>query len=128
MIWFLQRFCHFGVVLFMVCDRALTLLSCPVFVRVHGFECAPAKWFCRQRFFSQKYTFTYKLTTKRNFQTPSLFFSSTDKEWNAQDCGISKVAKDTSMLPSKFDQKVHHYKRWRSSPQSSPEPQAHLSP
>ncbi len=26
-------------------------------------------------------------------------------EWNAQDCGISKAAKDTSMLPSKFDQK-----------------------
>ncbi len=28
---------------------------------------------------SQKYTFTHKLTTKRNFQTPSLFFSSTVK-------------------------------------------------
>ncbi len=25
-------------------------------------------------------------------------------EWNAQDCGISKAAKDTSMLPSKIDQ------------------------
>ncbi len=57
----------------------------------------------------QKYTFTHKLTTKRNFQTPSLFFSSTVTEWNAQDCGISKAAKDTSMLPSKIDQmKVSH--------------------
>ncbi len=57
----------------------------------------------------QKYTFTHKLTTKRNFQTPSLFFSSTVMEWNAQDCGISKAAKDTSRLPSKFDQmKVSH--------------------
>ncbi len=46
---------------------------------------------------SQKYTFKHKLTTKRNFQTASLFFSSTIKEWNAQDCGISKAAKDTSM-------------------------------
>ncbi len=53
---------------------------------------------------SQKYTFTHKLTTKRNFQTPSLFFSSTIMEWCAQDCGISKAAKDTSMLPSKIDQ------------------------
>ncbi len=53
---------------------------------------------------SQKYTFTHKLTTKRNFQTPSLFFSSTVTEWNAEDCGISKAAKDTSMLPSKIDQ------------------------
>ncbi len=35
---------------------------------------------------SQKYTFTHKLTTKRNFQTRSLFFSSTGTEWNAQDC------------------------------------------
>ncbi len=32
-------------------------------------------------------------------------FSSTVTEWNAQDCGISKAAQDTSMLPSKFDQK-----------------------
>ncbi len=54
---------------------------------------------------SQKYIFTHKLTTKRNFEMPSLFFSSTVKEWSAQDCGISKAAKDTSMLPSKFDQK-----------------------
>ncbi len=53
---------------------------------------------------NQKYTFTHKLTTKRNFQTPFLFFSSTGTEWNAQDCGISKAAKDTSMLPSKIDQ------------------------
>ncbi len=53
---------------------------------------------------NQKYTFTHKLTTKRNFQMPSLFFSSTVTEWNAQDCGISKAAKDTSMLPSKIDQ------------------------
>ncbi len=30
-------------------------------------------------------------------------------EWNAQDCGILKAAKDTSMLPSKIDQmKVSH--------------------
>ncbi len=30
-------------------------------------------------------------------------------EWNAQDCGISKAAKDTSMLPSKIDpMKVSH--------------------
>ncbi len=53
---------------------------------------------------NQKYTFTQKLTTKHNFQTPSLFFSPTGTEWNAQDCGISKAAKDTSMLPSKIDQ------------------------
>ncbi len=58
---------------------------------------------------NQKYTFTHELTTKRNFQTPSLFFSSTGTEWNAQDCGISKAVKDTSMLPSKIDQmKVSH--------------------
>ncbi len=58
---------------------------------------------------NQKYTFTHKLTTKCNFQTPSLFFSSTVTEWNAQDCGISKAAKDTSTLPSKIDQmKVSH--------------------
>ncbi len=37
---------------------------------------------------------------------PSLFFSLTIMEWNAQDFWISKAAKDTSMLPSKFDQKV----------------------
>ncbi len=53
---------------------------------------------------SQKYTFTHKLTTKRNFQAPSLFFSSTVTGWNAEDCGISKAAKDTSTLPSKIDQ------------------------
>ncbi len=53
---------------------------------------------------NQKYIFTHKLTTKRNFQTPSLFFSSTVTEWNAQDCGISKAAKDTSTLPSQIDQ------------------------
>ncbi len=30
-------------------------------------------------------------------------------EWNAQDCGISKAAKDISMLPSKIDpMKVSH--------------------
>ncbi len=58
---------------------------------------------------NQKYTFTQKLTTKHNFQTPSLTFSSTVTEWNAQDCGISKTAKDTSMLPSKINQmKVSH--------------------
>ncbi len=52
----------------------------------------------------QKRTFTHKLTTDRNSQTPSLFFILTITEWNAQDCGISKAAKDTSMLPSKIDQ------------------------
>ncbi len=58
---------------------------------------------------NHKYTFTHKLTTKHNFQTPSLFFSLTVTEWNTQDCGISKAAKDTSMLPSKIDQmKVSH--------------------
>ncbi len=58
---------------------------------------------------SQKYTFTHKLTTKATFRLPSLFFSSTITEWNVQDCGISKAAKDTSMLPSKIDQmKVSH--------------------
>ncbi len=58
---------------------------------------------------NQKYTFTHKLTTKRNFQTPTLYLSSTVTEWNAQDCGISKAAKDTSTLPSKIDQmKVSH--------------------
>ncbi len=39
---------------------------------------------------NQKYTFTHKLTTKCNFQMPSLFFSSTVTEWDAQDCGIFK--------------------------------------
>ncbi len=53
---------------------------------------------------NQKYTFTHKLTTKCNFQMPSLFFCWTGTEWNAQDCGISKAAKDKSMLPSKIDQ------------------------
>ncbi len=57
----------------------------------------------------QKYIFKHKLTTKRRFQTPSLFFSSTVMERDAQDCGISKAAKDTSMLPLKSDQmKVSH--------------------
>ncbi len=38
-----------------------------------------------------------------------IFFAQTIMEWNAQDCGISKAAKDTSMLPSKIDQmKVSH--------------------
>ncbi len=49
---------------------------------------------------NQKYTFTHNLTTKRIFT----FFSSTGTECNAQDCGISKAAKDTSMLPSKIVQ------------------------
>ncbi len=52
----------------------------------------------------QKHTFTHKLTTNRNFQMPFLFFNITVTEWNAQDCGISKAAKDTSMLPSKICQ------------------------
>jgi len=30
--------------------------------------------------------------------------SSTVTEWKAQDCGISKAANDSSMLPSKIDQ------------------------
>jgi len=30
------------------------------------------------------------------------FFSSTDTEWNIQDCGISKAVKDISILPSKI--------------------------
>ncbi len=47
---------------------------------------------------NQKYTFTHKLTTKHNFQTPSLFFSSTVTEWNAQDCGISTAVKDILYL------------------------------
>ncbi len=46
---------------------------------------------------NQKHTFTHKLTTKRNFQTPSLFFSSSVTEWDAQDCLISKAAKDTKL-------------------------------
>jgi len=52
----------------------------------------------------QKLTFTHKLITNPNFQVPSLFLSSTVTEWKAQDCGISKAARDTSMLPSKIDQ------------------------
>ncbi len=57
----------------------------------------------------QKYKFTQKLSTKRNFQMPSLFFSSTTTEWNAQDCGIPKAVKDTSMLLSKiYQMKVSH--------------------
>ncbi len=37
------------------------------------------------------------------------FFSSTITECTAQDCGIPKAVKDTSMLPSKIDQmKVSH--------------------
>ncbi len=52
-----------------------------------------------------KRTFTYKLTTKCNFQMPTLFyFCSTIMEWNAQDCGISNTVKDTSVLPSKINQ------------------------
>ncbi len=47
---------------------------------------------------SQKYIFTHKLSTKRNFEMPSFFFSSTVKEWSAQDCGISKAAKDTGRV------------------------------
>ncbi len=50
----------------------------------------------------QKPTFTHKLTTNLNFQTPFLFFSSTVTEFNAQDCGISKTEKNTSMLLSKI--------------------------
>ncbi len=51
---------------------------------------------------SQKYICAHKLSTKRNFEMPSLFFSSTVKEWSAQDCGISKAAKDTGrvLMPS----------------------------
>jgi len=32
------------------------------------------------------------------------FSCSTVTEWKAQDCGISKAVKDTSMLPSKLNQ------------------------
>ncbi len=56
---------------------------------------------------SQKYTFTHKLTTKRNFQTTSLFFSSTVTEWNAQDCGISKAAKNTCCLQNSIRRRYH---------------------
>ncbi len=52
-----------------------------------------------------KRTFTYKLTTKCNFQMPTLFyFCSTIMELNAQDYGISNTVKDTSVLPSKINQ------------------------
>ncbi len=61
----------------------------------------------------QKYAFTHKLTTKRNFQMPSLCFSSSVMGRAAQDCGISKTVKDTSMLPSKVDQmKVWWDRKW----------------
>ncbi len=39
-----------------------------------------------------------------NSQAPSLFLGSTVTEMNVQDCGISKAAKHTLMLPSKIDQ------------------------
>jgi len=42
----------------------------------------------------QKITFTQKLMTNHNFQTASLFFSSTVTEWKAKDCGISKASKE----------------------------------
>ncbi len=43
------------------------------------------------------------------FRRHLYFFSSTVTEWNAQDCGILKAVKDTSMLLSKIDQmKVSH--------------------
>ncbi len=58
---------------------------------------------------NQKYKYTHKPPNATCHQMPSLFFSSTGTEWNAQDCGISKAAKDTSTLPSKIDQmKVSH--------------------
>jgi len=38
----------------------------------------------------QKCTFTQKLSTKRNFQTPSLFFSSTVTEWKEGLCNIKR--------------------------------------
>uniref|UniRef100_A0A8C2CYQ9 Ig-like domain-containing protein n=1 Tax=Cyprinus carpio TaxID=7962 RepID=A0A8C2CYQ9_CYPCA len=37
-------------------------------------------------------------------ETRSKSFRVTVSEWNAQDCGISKAAKDTSILPSKIVQ------------------------
>lgn len=49
------------------------------------------------------YTFIHKPTTKCNLQMAFLLFSSAATESNEQDCGISKVAKDTSLLPSKID-------------------------
>lgn len=39
------------------------------------------------------------MITKCSFQMP--FFSSTLTKCNAKDCGISKAAKDESMLPAK---------------------------
>ncbi len=42
-------------------------------------------------------------TAKRNFQMPCVFFGSVVTEWNAQDFGRSKAAKDTSMHPSQID-------------------------
>jgi len=49
------------------------------------------------------YIYTHELTNNRTFQMPSLYLSITVTEWKAQDCGISKEEKDTSMLPSKID-------------------------
>ncbi len=53
---------------------------------------------------SQKYTFT-QTDHQTQLSDTIFFFSSTITELNAQDCGISKAGKDTSMLPSKFYQK-----------------------
>ncbi len=54
-----------------------------------------------------KNTFTHKLTTDSLLATLRrhlYFFILTVTEWNAQDCGISKAVKDTSILPSKIVQ------------------------
>ncbi len=58
---------------------------------------------------NQKYTYTQTNHQTQLSDAIFIFFSSTVKEWNARDCGISKAAKDTSMLLSKIDQiKVSH--------------------
>ncbi len=51
----------------------------------------------------QKRTFT-QTDHRPQLSDAILFFILTVTEWNAQDCGIPKAAKDTSMLPSKMGQ------------------------
>ncbi len=49
-------------------------------------------------------TYIYKQTNHQLQRFHAILpFGSTAMELNAQDCGISKAAKDTSMLPSKID-------------------------
>jgi len=53
----------------------------------------------------QTCTLTHKLTSNHNFQMPSSFvLYLTVRQWKAEDCGILKPVKDTSMLPSEIDQ------------------------